>query len=50
MPGTSRSDWLMAMAFAYPLKQQPEVTWDNLEVRLALHQVPACKVQWKPTA
>jgi hypothetical protein len=37
MPGTSRSDWLTAMAFAYPLEQQPEVTWDNLEVRPAQH-------------
>jgi hypothetical protein len=46
MPGTSRSDWLTAMAFAYPLKEQPKVTWDNLEVRapcsasmLQLHSV-----------
>jgi hypothetical protein len=40
MPGTSRSDWLAAMAFVYPLQQQPEVTWDNLEVRPAQQQRP----------
>jgi hypothetical protein len=34
MTGTSKKDWLTAMQFAYPVVPVPDITWDNLEVRL----------------